>query len=87
MMEYGVSVGFGERSHIRKALHEAVVIGNDRVDLSLLQHDFRYPHPVRRALLLPRQVFAAVLVEPDEQRRTEGIGGHEAVVRVNCACE
>lgn len=58
---------------IREARHKALVIGDDRGHLRLLQHDLRYPHPVRAALLLPGQIFAPMAVPPGEQLRGKAV--------------
>jgi hypothetical protein len=65
-VQYFVLVGIGEGRNIREALHETFVIGDDGADLGLLQHDFGDPDPVGANVLLPWQVFAAVLVIPVE---------------------
>ncbi len=49
-----------ERLHVGKPRHEALVVGNHRGDLGLLQHHLRHPHPVGRRVLLPRQIVAAM---------------------------
>ncbi len=42
-----------------KSLQETVEIRYHRIDLRLLQHDFRQPYPVRIGHLLPRQIMPA----------------------------
>src|SRR5699024_3130656 len=44
---------------------------DDRRHLGLLQHDFRNPDPIGAAWMLPRQVMAAILVEPSQQWRRD----------------
>jgi len=39
----------------------------------LLEHDFREPNPVRRPILLPRQVLSSFPIKPFKQALTEGI--------------
>src|SRR5690606_16208443 len=56
--------------------HEPIEITEYGGDLGLLQHDFRNPHPVRRDALLPRQIFAAMLVIPRQHGRAELLGTH-----------
>ena len=36
-----------------EALHEAIVVVDNGADLRLLQHDLRYPDPIRIYLVLP----------------------------------
>ena len=57
----------GERGDIGEALEKALVIGNHRGDLGLLQHDFRDPDAIGVARALPGQVVAAVAPMPGEQ--------------------
>ena len=47
---------FGRRQlfNRRKPLHEAVVVIDDRCNLSLLQHDFANPDSIRRSIFPPR---------------------------------
>jgi hypothetical protein len=59
--EHGALVGLGERVHRGKALEEARVVRDDRVDPRLLEHDLTDPNSVRisstspgEAALLPR---------------------------------
>ena len=61
-----------ERQDVGEARHEALIIGNDRAHLRLLQHDFRDPHPVGAALALPGQVMTARARVPGEQRGGDG---------------
>ena len=60
-----------ERRDRRKAPHETLVERNHGADLRLLQHDLGDPDGVRRAGVLPREIVAAVRVEPREQSRRE----------------
>ena len=62
-----VGAGGGEAFQIGKTLHEPVEVRYDGFHLRLLQHDLRYPDPVGRARVLPRQVLAAVFIPPREQ--------------------
>ena len=59
-----------ERLQRGEARHEARVIADHGLHLSLLQHDFRHPHAVGFAAL-PRQIVATVLALPDNQRAGE----------------
>jgi hypothetical protein len=61
-----ILASFCESLDIRKSLHETFVVGNHDSDLCLLQHDFRDPHPVWSRVLLPRQILAAMPLEPVE---------------------
>ena len=45
---------------IGEAFHEPLEIAKNGRNLGLLQHDLGHPHPVRRAVLLPGQIMAAV---------------------------
>ncbi len=63
-----------QRLHIRKPRHEPLVVRNHRGDLRLLQHHLRHPHAVRRGILLPGQIVAAVDLEPGEQALRELFG-------------
>ena len=56
-----------QRGDIRQCRDETLEVGNHHPHLRLLQHDFRQPHPVRRARMLPGQVVAAGDVEPGQQ--------------------
>ena len=54
-------------------------------DLRLLQHYFRDPHAIRRAIELPGQVLAALHVVPVQHRRREvaigaGLQCHEHTI-------
>ena len=51
--EHIVDVGIGEGFYCGKTRQKAGVIGNNRLHLRLLQHDFRQPDPVRVGRLLP----------------------------------
>ncbi len=57
-----------QRFDRRQRGHETVEIVEHSADLSLLQHDLRDPHPVRRDALLPGQVMATVAVVPIQHR-------------------
>ena len=63
----------GKRRDVRQGRHEAFEVGHDDADLRLLQHDFRQPHAVRRARMLPGQVVAAIAIEPVQQPRSESV--------------
>ena len=56
-----------EGGNIGKVRDETLVIGDDAGDLGLLQHDFRQPHRVRIASLLPRQAVSTMLFLPLDQ--------------------
>ena len=47
-------------------------VRNHRCDLRLLQHHLRDPHAIRGARMLPRQILAAVSIEPREHLVGEG---------------
>ena len=51
----------------RKPRHEALVVRDHGGNLGLLQHDLGHPYPVGRGVVLPRQIMAAVHIEPGEQ--------------------
>ena len=57
----------GEAGKVREALKKAGIVGDDGVDLSLLQHDLRQPDAVRVVRVLPRQRMAPVLLLPVDQ--------------------
>src|ERR1039458_7633012 len=57
---------FGESRDARQRPHPALPIGQDRLNLSLLEHDFRDPDGVWVAGAAPRQ-GARVLREPQQQ--------------------
>lgn len=59
--------GIRQRGDIRETGNETIEIRNNGLHLRLLQHDLRYPNPIRSDALLPGQVFSAVLVEPLKQ--------------------
>ena len=50
----------------REAFHEALIVGYDRGDLCLLQHDFGNPNTIWRGILLPGQVMPTFGIEPGE---------------------
>ncbi len=66
----------GQRLHARQGLHETVEVAQNGADLGLLQHDFRYPDPVRRDVLLPGQVMSAMTVVPVQHGAGELFGLH-----------
>ena len=72
----------GEGADIREALHEAPVIGHDRRDLGLLQHDLRHPDTIRGAVLLPGKIVSSFAGVPLEEcggdRR--GAAGHPPIL-------
>ena len=64
----------------RESLDETPVKRDARGDLCLLKHNFRDPYTVGRSVLLPGQVFAAVLVKPAKEWFGNGfLRGHEVV--------
>src|SRR5262245_7946489 len=71
-----VDGGGRERGDVGEALHEHVVVRDDRAYLCLLQHDLRDPYAIGRGVALPRQMLAAVLVEPPEERFGERALAH-----------
>ena len=58
----------------RETRHKAFVVGDDGGDLGLLKHDFGDPDAVRRGILLPGELLAAVGFEPGQEPRGEGGG-------------
>ena len=70
-MQDSVDWSLGESRDIRKARDETLVVGNDRDHLRLLQHDFRDPHSIRRALVLPGQIVAAAPPMPLDERGSQ----------------
>lgn len=52
---------------IRKGLDKFQIVRNHGRDLSLLQHDLRYPPAVRIPGLLPREIMPAMLLLPLNQ--------------------
>src|SRR5580704_10572854 len=67
-MQHIVDWSRGKSYDARKACNEALIIGNDRNHLRLLQHDFRDPHSIGCALLLPGQIVAATARMPLDER-------------------
>ena len=61
--EDGIGSGAGQRAHVRKAAHPAPPVGDDGLDLRLLEHNFRNPNGVGITRSPPGQV-ARVLLEP-----------------------
>ena len=53
-----------KRGEIGEAREETLIVGNDRGDLGLLEHDLRQPDAVRIARILPGQIVAAVATLP-----------------------
>ena len=72
MMENLVQRRVRQCHRVREALHEALVVRDDRLHLSLLQHDLGDPDRVG-VVDLPGKVLAAVDVEPREQALGERI--------------
>ena len=66
MVQYFIQGRCGKPLHSRKALHEALEVGNDGLHLCLLQHDLRDPDAIRVGLL-PRQILATMMVVPVQQ--------------------
>ena len=66
-VQHLVEIGLRQARHIREPRKEPCEVGDDRAHLGLLQHDLRHPDPVRRALVLPGEVLAAVDVPPGEE--------------------
>ena len=67
MAEHVIHRGRGERFHVWKALHKSFEVGDNRIDLGLLQHDFRNPHAVWVPVMMPGQVVPAVFVVPGQK--------------------
>ena len=70
-MEHLIERRRGERADIGKALHESLVVGDYRRDLSLLQHDLRHPDAIGRAAALPGEVVPPVASMPVDERCCE----------------
>src|SRR3989441_2359323 len=66
-----VLVRRSERPHVGKAGQEALVVGNDRRHLRLLQHHFREPDAVRIPHVLPGKPFAPVTALPSDEKACE----------------
>src|SRR5439155_21047349 len=73
-----VLVRASERLHVGKAGHEALVVGNDRRHLRLLQHHFREPDAVWVARVLPGKPFAPVTALPGDEKACES--GHARIL-------
>src|SRR5437879_4704897 len=73
-----VLVRASERPHVGKAGHEALVIGNDRCHLRLLQHHFREPDAVWVPRALPGKPFAPVTALPGDEKACES--GHPRIL-------
>ncbi len=58
---------FGQGPNIRKPGHKGLIVWNNRRHLGLLQHDFRHPDPVGGPVVMPGQVFPAVVVIPAQK--------------------
>ena len=68
--EDGIGSGAGQRAHVRQVAHPTLPVGDDRLDLGLLEHDFRNPDGVGITSSAPGQV-ARVLLEPVEQQPSQ----------------
>ena len=55
-LEDAVLAGPGERPHVGKLLQEPLVVGDDRVDAGLLEHDLGHPDPVGVLRPAPGQI-------------------------------
>jgi hypothetical protein len=75
VVQYLVDVGARQVRERREARREAFVVGDNRGNLGLLQHDLRQPHVVGRGVALPGQVVAAVAVVPVEKALCEFVHG------------
>ena len=62
-----------QRLHRRQFAHPASPVGNDRLDLRLLEHDFGNPDGVGVSRAAPRQT-AGALPEPGEQQSNQRAG-------------
>ena len=69
----GFGIGVREGLEVGQGAQPAFPVGDDGLDLGLLQHDLRYPHGVGVSGTTPRQI-AGVQRKPAEQRRNNCIG-------------
>jgi hypothetical protein len=67
MPEHVILRGRRQSPDIRKGLDKSQIVGDHGRDLGLLQHDLRYPSPVRIPGLLPGKVMPAMLLLPLDQ--------------------
>ena len=67
VLKYRIQRRPRQRRNLREGFEKAPVIGNNRRNLGLLQHDFRQPHPVGITPPLPRQIMSALLLLPEDQ--------------------
>ncbi len=72
MRQHLILVRRGQRSDVGKASDEALIVGDHRAHLSLLEHDLRHPDAVRIARVLPGEIVPAVLALPLDDARREG---------------
>ena len=63
-VQYIIQRSLCEIGKCGKALHKALEVGDDRGNLSLLQHDLGDPDTIGCDGLLPRQILAAVAIKP-----------------------
>src|SRR5690554_4958980 len=75
-VQHLVQLAGGQAGQIGKSLHEPLEVAQYSVYLGLLQHDFRHPNPVGADVLLPGQVFAAVLCGPGQHSCGKRYAGH-----------
>src|SRR5207302_1803925 len=75
-VEHVIDGCIGKRTHGWKSLQEALVVGNDRRDLRLLQHDLRHPHAIGRAVALPGKIVSALAGVPLDQCGRDGGCAH-----------
>jgi len=66
-------VDFCQRFQRRELGHEALVIGADRLDAGLLEHDLRDPDAIGRRVVAPRQ-NPFVRIVPGQQRGNDFAG-------------
>src|SRR5207245_7834138 len=81
-VEHVIDGRVGKRAHGRKSLQEALIVGNYRCDLRLLQHDLRHPDAIGRAVALPGKIVPTLAGVPLDQCGRDSGGGHSAPAAV-----
>ena len=84
-LEHRLLVRRGQRRYVGEGAHEALEIGDDGVDLGLLQHHLAEPHVIGPAVVPPRQA-PTVLPVPVQQschpvRHGAALLGSDTVLR------
>jgi hypothetical protein len=62
--QHNIHVSGGKLFYRWKFLNKAIEVGDNRIDLRLLQHDFGDPYTIGITIRLPGKIMAAVIIKP-----------------------